>query len=105
MVLTQIELCRKGGTFFHTAATTARSGALHRLSHVHPVGQCGVIGQIHLQRGEGDMAGERGVEIGAIHIVLGGASAANLVHGLAARILLCDDAFGRMSSTQSAYLE
>ena len=70
-----------------------------------PVAQCVVVGQVHLQRRDGHMALRRGVEIGALGIVLGRPGAADPVHGFAVRAGLRDHFLRRMAAPQAADLE
>ena len=61
-----------------------------------------MVGQVHPQRRDGHMAMGCGMEVRALPIVHGRAGSANPVHGLATRVELGDDRFGRMPTPQPA---
>ncbi|MDT4878376.1 hypothetical protein FQZ97_1139700 [compost metagenome] len=64
-----------------------------------------MVGQVHLQRCAGGVTLQRGVEVGALGVVLGLAGTADPVHGVAARVGLRDHLLGRMATAQTRDLE
>src|SRR5581483_6578457 len=83
----------------------SRTSAMETLQPTLDRRQCGVAGQIDLQRGHRDIALCNGIEVGSRAGILAGAGGPDPVYGSAARILRRNDGLGAMTVTESAGAE
>ena len=63
-----------------------------------------MVGEVHLQGRDGDMALRRDIKIGVMRFVFGSPCTANQLHGFATRALLGDDLLRGMPATQATQL-